>query len=66
MIGFLIGLRWLRGVAVAMKNNVKICPYDNLPCAFVDSCDDVLSLLSGLHVVEGSSCSRAVFRVRKK
>lgn len=46
--------------------DVKLCPFDGLPCEFVDSCDDVLSLLSGLRVVEGSSCSRAVFKVRKK
>jgi hypothetical protein len=49
-----------------MKRNVKLCPFDNLSCDFVDSCDDVLSLRFGLSVVEGSSCSRAVFKVRKK
>jgi len=48
------------------KVNVKtLCPFDDLPCDYVDSCDDALSLATGFNCVEGSSCPRAVFKVRK-
>ena len=43
-----------------------VCPFDGLPCKFVHSCDDALSLRIGFDVVEGASCSRAVFKVGKK
>jgi len=46
--------------------SVSLCPFDDLPCEFVGSCDDVLSLRSGFDVVEGSYCPRAVVKVRKK
>ena len=51
---------------IGVQNKEKpVCPIDNLPCEFVNSCDDVLSLYAGFDCVEGHSCPRAV-RVRKK
>jgi len=49
---------------IASQNKVKVCPFDGLPCKYVDSCDDVLSLQLGVDVVEEESCSRARFRRR--
>jgi hypothetical protein len=46
--------------------SVDLCPFDGLPCERVKGCDDALSLRIGLYLVEGDSCSRAVYRVRKK
>ena len=63
----LCGLNQLRGVAVAMKNkavrSVSLCPFDDLPCEFVENCDDVMELVFGL--VLSFKCSRAVVKVRK-
>ena len=50
----------------AVKRGVGVCPFDGLPCEYVDSCDDVLSWRIGFVIGEGSPCSRAVFKVRKK
>ena len=65
-----IGLKRLREVAVAMKRksvrSVDLCPFDGLPCEFVHSCDDALSLFTGVDIVEGGSCPRAVYKVGKK
>ena len=36
----------------------KLCPFDDLPCDFVDSCDDAMALRYGL--VPPMICSRAV------
>jgi len=44
----------------------NVCPFDKKPCAYVSSCDDVLSLYFGFDMVEGVSCSRAVFKAVKK
>jgi hypothetical protein len=38
----------------------KVCPFDKLSCDFVDSCDDVLSLVFGL--VPPCKCSRVVVK----
>jgi hypothetical protein len=46
--------------------SVRLCPFDSLPCAYVDCCDDVLSLYFGFDMVEGGSCSRAVYKAVKK
>ena len=46
--------------------SVDVCPFDGLPCKYVSSCDDVLSLVFGFDVVEGASCTRAVYKVSKK
>ena len=41
---------------------VDCCPFDGLPCEYVDSCDAILGLdLDG----DEFYCSRAVRRVRK-
>jgi len=57
-------------VAVAMKSKsvrpVDLCPFDGLPCKRVRYCDDALSLRTGFDVVEGASCTRAVYKVGKK
>lgn len=46
---------------------VKLCPFDNLPCDHVDSCDAVLSLEFGFDCVEsGFYCSRAVKKMFRK
>lgn len=44
---------------------VSVCPFDDLPCDFVDSCDDALSLRFGVDMVKGDSCPRAVRRFKK-
>ena len=49
-----------------VKPVAGICPFDSLPCAYVSSCDDALSWRIGFVIGEGSPCSRAVFKVRKK
>jgi hypothetical protein len=41
-----------------------VCPFDGLPCDYVDSCDDVLELLFGVDTEDGSHCSRAVFPLK--
>jgi len=46
--------------------SVSLCPFDGLPCDHVESCDDALSLRVGFDVVEGDSCTRAVYKVGKK
>ena len=51
---------------IAVQNRKVLCPFDNLPCDYVSSCDDVLSLTLGFDAVEGGSCPRAIGRVRKK
>ena len=70
MVTLLGILLWNVGVAIAMKNkavgSVDLCPFDGLPCEFVRGCDDALSLYCGFDVVEGDSCPRAVYKVRKK
>ncbi len=43
------------------KSVHDVCPFDELPCDFVDSCDDVLELLSGVICTEHEHCTRAVF-----
>jgi hypothetical protein len=48
---------------VDVKIESELCPFDGLPCEFVGSCDDVLSLRFGVGCVERSSCSRAVGKV---
>ena len=56
-------------VVLAMKKSVRsvdLCPFDGLPCERVKDCDDALSLRIGVYLVEGVSCSRAVYKVRKK
>jgi hypothetical protein len=45
---------------------ILLCPFDDLPCEYVNSCDDALSLRLGFDMVEGDSCSRAVWKVSKK
>ena len=45
---------------------VDLCPFDGLPCKHVRYCDDATSLRVGFDVVEGASCTRAVYRVGKK
>jgi len=48
---------------IASQNiEMSVCPFDNLPCEHVDSCDDVLSLHVGFDVVEGCSCPRAAVK----
>jgi len=42
--------------------STRLCPFDKEPCAYVDSCDDALSLVFGFDMVENGSCSRAIFR----
>jgi hypothetical protein len=53
------------------KNNpasarVEVCPFDGLPCEFVDSCDDVMILYwesqgwTGFDTENGEHCSRAI------
>jgi len=54
-----------------MKRKLKVrsvsnCPFDKEPCAYVSSCDDVLSLTFGLDLREDASCPRAVVKVGKK
>jgi len=44
--------------------SVSLCPFDGLPCEFVESCDDVIALLFGL--VLPFNCSRAVVKAGKK
>lgn len=44
----------------------EVCPFDLLPCSHVADCDDVLSLPLGTNMVEGDSCPRVVYNVRKK
>ena len=47
--------------------SVRLYPFDHLPCAYVEDCDDALSLVFGFNVVEDdNSCPRAVYKVRKK
>lgn len=49
---------------------VQICPFDGLPCEFVDSCDDAMVLLlereglKGFDTENGEHCSRAVIRLK--
>jgi len=43
---------------------VDVCPFDNLPCEFVSSCDEVLALNFGLLLP--LRCSRAVVKVVRK
>ena len=66
---------WLGGVAVAMKRkfiDVKtessdgVCPFDGLPCEYVNSCDEALAWRFGVVLGEAPSCSRAVYKVGKK
>ena len=45
--------------------SVDLCPFDDLPCEYVSSCDDVLILRFGV-VLGESTCSRAVFKTSKK
>ncbi len=47
---------------IASENETKVCPFDGLPCEYVSSCDDVLSVQFGRDMVEGDSCPRAKFR----
>jgi len=46
--------------------SVDLCPFDGLLCERVKDCDDALSLHIGVYLAEGGSCSRAVYKVRKK
>lgn len=48
MIRLLSGLRWLSGVAVAMKNEVLLCPFDGKPC-------------DGVWILGAPSCSISYF-----
>jgi hypothetical protein len=41
------------------KNRLSLCPFDKLPCEFVDSCDDVLSLQTGFDMIEEGHCPRS-------
>lgn len=49
---------------------VQVCPFDGLPCEFVDSCDDVMVLLleregiKGVDTENGEHCSRAVIPLK--
>jgi hypothetical protein len=67
------------GVAVAMegkrfvlpnppsgKDDVKLCPFDGLPCEKVDCCDNAMILVYGILSDEAHYCSRAVFRAGRK
>jgi len=51
-----------------MKNkavrSVDLCPFDGLPCEYVNSCDDAMELAWGL--VLSFNCTRAVVKVGKK
>ena len=38
---------------------IGLCPFDGLPCEFVESCDDVVELRLGL--VPSFNCSRVVY-----
>lgn len=42
---------------------VKFCPFDGLPCKYVDSCDDALALK--LNLLLPLQCSRAVVPLKK-
>jgi len=42
----------------------KACPFDDLPCANVDSCDDVMEFLFGLPM--RFRCSRALVKASKE
>jgi len=42
---------------------VKFCPFDGLPCEYVDSCDDALALKFSLLLP--LQCSRAVVSLKK-
>lgn len=44
--------------------SVSLCPFDDLPCSHVDSCDEVVALAFGS--IPPCRCSRAVFKVGKK
>jgi len=48
------------------KRGVEVCPFDGLPCKYVNSCDDVLTLRFGFVIGESEPCSRAVYKVGKK
>jgi hypothetical protein len=49
---------------------VDICPFDGLPCEYVESCDDVMILrweregLKGFDTENGEHCSRAVVQLK--
>lgn len=60
-------LNQLNGVAVAMNKSVRsvgICPFDELPCEHIDSCDDAMALYFGLLLPH--NCTHAVVKVGKK
>jgi len=55
------GIKFVDSVYKLSSGLVKgECPFDHDLCSHVESCDDVLSLVSGFGCVEGGSCFRAV------
>ena len=44
--------------------SVDLCPFDDLPCKYVGSCDDVMEFAYGL--VPSFKCSRVVVKFGKK
>jgi hypothetical protein len=49
---------------------VQVCPFDSLPCEYVESCDDVMVLrwsrkgVGGLDTENGVHCPRAVLPLK--
>lgn len=43
-----------------LARSVSVCPFDGLPCEYVDSCDDVMFLCLGF--VPDFVCSRCVLK----
>ena len=63
MIKFLIGVKRLRGVAVAM-DNFPLCPFDGKPCFRFGVCD--VSFFVGRKIEDVGRCPRFNVEVSKK